>query len=419
MKGVLVVIDGVADEPCSVLGGKTPLQAAKTPNLDEIARKSKIEHSFVIKEGIAPESSSAVVSLLGYNPNYAPRGPLEARGLNVKLKNGDLVFRCNFGTIDDLQNLNIIDRRAGRTLSTEEAIILARAVNNEVKLPHGHKFELIPGVQHRAVLVIRGGHSANISNIDPAYSNAGHATGFLGGKFSFSKPLDDEEDSRLAADLVNSFARQAFEILNKHPLNIARAKKGLYSANFVFCRGAGNEPSKFKKLKGKWLCLGYMPLEIGIAYAAGMEVYKFKYPAMKGIDVYGNLYDGLKRAAKYAKRMLFWKKRRYDYFYIHFKETDVPGHDGKPHDKVKMLEILDSAFFSYLKKLIKKNDVKVVITPDHTTSCRKSAHASNPVPVLIYPSGKDKEEEKRFTEEEGLKGRRISWMNLVENNLLK
>ncbi len=418
MKGVLVVIDGIADEPCSTLAGKTPLQAAKTPNLDEIARKSRIEHSFVIKEGIAPESSAAVVSLLGYNPNYAPRGPLEARGLNVRLKNGDLVFRCNFGTIDDLQNMNIIDRRAGRTLSTEEAVILAHAVNERVKLPHGHKFELIPGVQHRAVLVIRGGHSANISNIDPAYG-AGHATGFQEGKFAFSKALDDEEDSKLAAELVNSFVRQAFEVLNNHPLNISRAKKGLYSANFVFCRGAGNEPSRFKKLKGRWLCLGYMPLEIGIAYAAGMEVYRFKYPAMNGIDVYGNLYDGLERAIKYAKRMLFWKKRKYDYFYIHFKETDVPGHDGKSHDKVKMLEIIDKGFFSFMKKFIKKGDVKLIVTPDHTTSCRKKAHAANAVPVMIYPSGKEPEEGKRFTEEEGLKGRRISWGNLIENNLMK
>src|SRR3972149_11950357 len=115
MKGVFVILDGVADLPCSVLGEKTPLESAKTPHLDEIAKKSRIDYCFTVKEGIAPESSAAVVSLLGYDPNFAPRGPIEARGLGIKLKNGDLAMRCNFATINDLTNLNILDIRTDRT----------------------------------------------------------------------------------------------------------------------------------------------------------------------------------------------------------------------------------------------------------------------------------------------------------------
>src|SRR3989338_4871596 len=107
MKGVFVIMDGVADQPCSVLNGKTPLEAAKTPNLDEIAKKSRIDHCYPIKEGIAPESSSAVVSLFGQDYNFAPRGPLEAMGAGIKFKKGDLVLRCNFATIDDLDNGDI------------------------------------------------------------------------------------------------------------------------------------------------------------------------------------------------------------------------------------------------------------------------------------------------------------------------
>ena len=129
MKGVFVILDGVADLPCSVLGDKTPLEYAKTPNLDEIANKSRIDYCFTVKEGVAPQSSSAIVSLLGYDPNFAPRGQIEAHGIGVKLKNGDLAFRCNFATIEGLDNLNIIDRRAGRTLTTKEAKILAKAIN--------------------------------------------------------------------------------------------------------------------------------------------------------------------------------------------------------------------------------------------------------------------------------------------------
>ena len=228
MKGVFVILDGVADLPCSALGDKTPLEVAETPNLDEIAKKSRIDYCYTVKEGIAPESSAAIVSLLGYNPNFAPRGPIETRGLGIKLKNGDLAFRCNFATIEDLESRNIIDRRAGRTLTTEEAKILARVINENVKLPY--KFEFHPSIQHRGVLVIRGGFSDNISNVDPAYSISGAREFSDGGKLSFSKSFDDEEDSKLSAELVNSFVRQSFEILDKHPINIARAKKGLYSA---------------------------------------------------------------------------------------------------------------------------------------------------------------------------------------------
>lgn len=167
MKGVFVILDGVADEPCSQLGDKTPLEAARTPNLDELANKSRMDYCFTVKEGVVPESSSAIVSLLGYDPNFVPRGPLEARGIGIKLKNGDLALRCNFATLDNMSNLKLIDRRVGRTLTTEEARILAKAINENVKLPF--KFEFYPSIQHRGVLVIRGGFSDNISNADPGY----------------------------------------------------------------------------------------------------------------------------------------------------------------------------------------------------------------------------------------------------------
>jgi 2,3-bisphosphoglycerate-independent phosphoglycerate mutase len=404
-----VIIDGAADEPCSALGQKTPLEAAKTPNLDFLAGKSRIDYCYSVKEGVAPESSSAVVSLLGYDPNFAPRGPLEAKGIGIKLKNGDLAFRCNFGTIDNLDNLNVLDRRAGRTLSTSEARELAKAINEKVKLQF--KFEFYPSIQHRGVLVIRGGFSDNISNADPGYSGRGALHSFGGEKLEFSKPLDEEDDSKLAAELVNSFVRQSYEVLSMHPVNIARIKKGLFAANVIFCRDAGSTPIKFKKLQGKWMALAYMPLEIGIAELAGMTTYKFKYPKMRGIDVYGNLYDGLNDAITYAKRMLWWYKNKYDYFYIHFKETDIPGHDNNPCDKVKMIELLDKRFFSYLKDFIGR--ARLVVTADHTTSCRQKAHTAAPVPVMTYPQ--EKESRRRFIESDAAKGKKIMGRNLLKN----
>lgn len=413
MKGIFVVIDGVADEPSDVLGGKTPLDAAKTPNLDFIARKSEIDYCYPIKKGVAPESSSAIVSLLGYDPSFAPRGPLEAQGAGVNIKKGDLVLRTNFATIDSIKDRNIIDGRAGRTLTTREARKLAEAVNNGVKLKY--KFEFIPTIQHRGVLVFRGGFSDNISNTDPRYG-MGVVSRSSSMKMKFSKPLDDEDDSKLSADLVNKFVRDSFEILDKNPVNLKRAKKGRYAANVILCRDAGNSPVSFKKIRGRWMALGYMPLEIGIAGACGMDVYKFKYPPLRGGDVYSLLYKGLKKAIGNAIAMLKRNKGKYDYFYIHLKETDVPGHDGRVEDKVKMIELIDKRFFSFLKRFGKNE--KIVVTADHTTSCKKRAHTANPVPVLFF-NPKHEGKGKRFTEENGLNGKKILGNDLLKETLFR
>jgi len=412
MKGIFVILDGVADEPCRVLGQITPLQAAKTPNLDFLAGKSKIDYCYTVKEGVVPESSSAVISLLGQDHRIAPRGPLEVAGMGIKLTKGDLAFRCNFASVDDAEG-DVLDRRAGRTLTTKDAIILAKAINDGVNLPF--KFEFYPGLQHRAVLVFRGGFSDNITNVDPDYGfGVAHASS---GKIKYSEPMDDEDDSKLSAELVNNFIRQSHEILDKHPLNINRAKKGFYSANFILCRGAGNYPVSFNKLKGKWMALGYTTLEKGIAQATRMDVYNIRYPKMKGIDVYSNLYDGLNVSLKGANKMLKRNYKKYDYFYIHIKETDIPGHDNKPLDKVKMIEIIDKKLLGFLRWFVCKNNVKLVLTADHTTSCNLKSHSDKPVPVLTYPHPSGKKGDWRFTEEEGLKGKKIVSRKLLDNCL--
>lgn len=419
MKGVFVILDGVADEPLNVLEGKTPLEVAEKPNLDGLTKGGKLDYCYPIKEGVAPESSSAVISLLGYDYRDAPRGSLEAQGAGVELKKGDLALRCNFASVDSLENEGeILDRRSGRTLSTKEAQILAKSVNEKVKLPF--KFEFVPTVQHRGVLIFRGGFSDNISGADSAYSDGKvQLKSDSDRKLVFTKPLDDDEDSKLSSDLVNAFMRHSHKVLDEHEINKARVRKGLYSANAIICRGAGNSPVKFKKLKGKWMALGYMPLEKGIAKAAGMDSYYFRYPKLKGMDVYENLHTGLKKSIKYAIKMLRRYRKKYDYFYIHFKETDIPGHDNKPLDKIKMIELLDQRFFRFLKDYI--GDGKLIVTADHTTSCKKKRHTADPVPVLLYNCSDRKEKEKvnSFSEKESLKGKKWIGNKLLENTLLK
>lgn len=411
MKGVFVILDGVADEPCKILGGKTPLEVAKTPNLDALCEKGKLDYCYPIKEGVAPESSSAVISLFGQDYRYAPRGILEAQGLGIPLKNGDLAFRCNFATIDSLEKGNVLDRRCGRTLSTKESAILAKEVNEKVNLPF--EFQFYPSVQHRGALVFRGGFSDNISGADAAYSEGKVKTGE--GKLIFSQPLDDEEDSKLSSDLVNAFMRKSYEVLKESNVNVIRKRKGLFPANMIISRGPGSSLIKYKKLKGKWMALGYMPLEKGIAKSFGMDIYRFRYPKMKDIDVYKNLELGLKKALKYSVKMLKRYKKRYDYFYVHIKETDTPGHDNMPLDKVRMIELIDERFFGFLRKYIGKE--KLIITADHTTSCRKKAHSAEPVPVLLYNLSEKKGNAKRFTEKEALGGKKWMGKKLLEGTL--
>lgn len=416
MKGILIILDGLADLPHPDLKNKTPLEISKTPHLDFFSNKGKIDYCYTVKEGVAPQSHNAVISLLGFDPNSVPRGPLEALGAKINLKNGDLSFRTNFGTITDLKTGEILDRRAGRTLTTKEAKILARAINDSVKLKH--PFEFHATNQHRGVLIFRGGFSDNITNVDPGYQK-GLALVSHKMKLRYSHPVDDEDDSQLSSELVNKFVRHSHNVLDNHPINIQRAKNGLHAANIILCRDPGNSPPRLKKLKGKWMALGYMPLEIGIARATKMDIYQFRYPKMKGTDIYKTLYSGLNKAIKYAIRMIKRNHKKYDYFYVHFKETDIPGHDNKPLDKIKMMEILDQRFFSFLQNFIPSSNplTKVVLTADHTTACKLKSHTDDPVPVLTYPHPKQKSNQQRFTEKQGLKGRKILARKLLDTTL--
>lgn len=403
MKGVFVVIDGVADEPCPLFEGKTPLEAAHTPFLDWFASRSSINYCHTVREGVAPEST-AILCLLGQDYSAVARGSLEALGAGIKLTRGDVAFRCNFATIDDLSSRNLLDRRAGRTLSTSEAQTLAQAVRSKVKLPCS--FDFVPTIQHRAVLVLRGGYSANISNTDSSF-NAGPP------KLLFSEALDDDENSRLTAEILNSFTRHSFEVLDAHPLNKKRAAKGLYAANCIICRDAGDDPARLPKLKGKWRSLAYMPLEKGIARALKMDVSSFDYPPLKDIDVYSNLYVALDKGLKEAAHMIAKYHQDYDYFFVHFKETDLPGHDNKPRDKKNMIERIDSQFFGFLQKFFEKHPAKLLVTADHTTSCRAKAHTSHPVPLLYYFPNLVEPGPQRFTESFAARGKRFLGKNVL------
>lgn len=397
MKGVLVIVDGMGDLPNRQLGDKTPLEAAHMPNADFLAARGEFGYMYPVKPGFIPESDEAIVSIFGNDLISSSRGQLEARGTDIKLVRGDLALRANFATIDSFKAGNIIDRRAGRTLTTGEAEILAKALNNQIKLACPFVFK--PTIGHRGALVFKGGFSDNISGNDLVYNNGATRSQ---DKITACKPLDDEENSQYTADVVNEFLEKVYEILNNHPVNEARRRRGELPANFILVRGAGIEIPKLK-LYRKWVSAAYMPLEIGFSKVCGMKTFGFTYPRLKKMDVYANLREGLAKACKFSIWVLRKNRKSADYAYIHIKETDIPGHDNKPVEKKEMLEYIDKTLFSFLRRFAPPNNIKVVITADHCTPCKLKNHSADPVPVLFYNQSIPKE--KNFCESEARKGK--------------
>ena len=396
MKGIFVIIDGIGDLPCKQFENKTPLEAAYTPNLDFLATRGELGYMYPVKPGFIPESDEAIVSIFGNNLISSTRGQLEARGTDLELTRGDLALRVNFATIDSFKKGNVIDRRAGRTLTTIEAEILAKALN-KIELPC--KFVFKPTIQHRAVLVFRGGFSDNFS---------GNDSGYIRGKIKQEdkitncKPLDEDENSQYTINIVNEFLGKAYEVLDKHPINQERRRKGLLPANYFLIRGPGIEVPKLKQYKN-WFSANYMPLEIGFSKISGITNFSFEYPKQKTLDSYKTLWEGLKKACKFSIKTIKKNYKKYDYAYIHLKETDIAGHDNKPLEKKEMIEHIDKTFINFLRKFAPPNKIKVVVTADHSTPCKLKDHSADPVPVLFYNNSIPKE--KKFCEEEAKKGK--------------
>ncbi len=401
-KLLYVVLDGVGDRPNPQLGGKTPLQYAHKPNIDWLADRGITGLVYTVGEGIAPESDVAVLSILGYDPfaYHTGRGVLEALGAGMDFEDGWLALRCNFATVDG--DLRIVDRRCGRTLTTSEAAELSKAINEEVKL-EGATFTFKSTVGHRGVLVIRrldGSLSSNITNTDPAYEKVGGlgvAKAKIEAKVSMCRPLDDSPEAAMAARLVNEFTVKAIEVLDKHQVNSERRRRGLLPANAILCRDAGHERPRLKSMSElyglRMACLAEMPVEKGIAVAAGMEV--IPIPSMSGeVEV-----DYRLRAESSLEAL-----SRYDGVYVHLKGPDEPGHDGDPLRKAKSVEDIDKYFFGALVEHLDLDVVVVVVTSDHATPCTLKAHSDDPVPIVIAGGGVEPDGVGKFDEESCRRG---------------
>jgi 2,3-bisphosphoglycerate-independent phosphoglycerate mutase len=400
-KILYVVLDGLGDRPVEELGGRTPLEAAKTPHLDSLAARGQTGLMDAIGPGIAPESDAAVMSILGYDVDryYTGRGPLESYGAGLEVRTGDLAWRANFGTVD--RDWTIVDRRVGRNLSDEEARELAAAVQSEVQLP-GASFRFRHTLGHRACLVVRrqgGTLSGQVDNCDPAYQRHGNFSVALadpGKRVLEARPLQDSEEARAAAELTNEFMRKSYELLDGHPVNRRRRAEGKMPGNMILLRDAGDRlpqmPSFQEQFGIRFASLVEMPVEIGIASLLGMGQVPVASTAEDPEWGYSDW------AAKTAASLTDW-----DGLYVHLKGPDVPGHDGDAAGKLLSVEQIDSFYFGPLMRRLDGEDFVVAVTADHSTPCELKAHSDDPVPVLIA-GGLEPEGTESFGEQEARSG---------------
>ncbi|MGA2572852.1 MAG: alkaline phosphatase family protein [Candidatus Methanomethylicaceae archaeon] len=382
---IYVLLDGLGDLPVKLFKGKTPLEAARHPFMNKLAKKAKTGVVYTVGKGIAPESDVAVISMLGYDPikTYTGRGPIEAFGAGMNMEKGDLAVRCNFATVDE--KMNILDRRCGRSLTTEEAVVLAEAVNRGVKLEsHPASFEFRSTVGHRAVLLIKpegAKLSGNVSNTDPAYQRmAGLGLSLKEFKNTVIKcePLDKTPEARRAAELLEEFTVKSNTVLKGHPVNARRVSAGKLPANAVLSRDAGSCLPKFKPVTEQYglefASMVEMPVERGIALLCGMDLIELPKPS-------GDLRIDYKKRAKMACELA----AAYDVIYIHIKGPDEPAHDGDCESKKKAIELIDAHFFKNLK--VDLENVAVAVTADHSTPCTLKSHSDDPVPFMISGCG--------------------------------
>ncbi len=385
-KIIYVILDGLGDLPHPGLGGKTPLQAAQSPLLDELAKSGQTGLMHTVGKDIAPESDIAVISILGYDAEkyYTGRGPLESYAEGLEVKDGDLAYRVNFATAGE--GKNIIDRRVGRNLTTEEATQLAKEINEKVELTSvaaGFKFKNTIG--HRGVLVIhprRGELSAEVTNTDPAYEKRGP---FGVAKQKFEDVLQEcrpvkgkanSQEALNAAKLTNEFVAKSRLVLEGSETNKKREAQGKLKANLILTRDAGNRLPKFPSIKEKFNlrfgCFVEMPVERGIALLTGMQIIEIPLPS-------GDLEKDYKLRAEKVLGVV----KEFDGLYIHIKGPDEPAHDGDYAKKKESIEAIDKYFFANLLPHLDMSCSIVCVSADHSTPCILKAHSADPVPVLV------------------------------------
>lgn len=378
MKYVVILGDGMADEPIESLDGKTPLDYAKTPCMDRMACQGTMGMVQNVPEGMAPGSDVANLSVLGYDPRrcYSGRSPLEALSVGVSMEPEDVIFRCNLVTLteqESYQEKKILDHSSGE-ISTEDADILMDSIRQAFD---SEDISFYTGTSYRHIMVWKQG---KVVPLEPPHDHLGTVIG----------PWLPQELK------LKEMMEKSFPILDTHPLNQQRALQGKNKANSLWFWGAGTKPSlqNFREKTGlKGAMISAVDLLKGIAVGAGMEVYRV--PGATGsIDTN---YEG--KAAAAAKALL---EDGCDFVYVHVEAPDEMGHQGLIPEKIRSIEDLDSRLIAPLKEALDASgeEYRMLILPDHPTPIRLRTHTGEPVPYLLFDSTRQEKKIAKFTEEE-------------------
>ncbi len=388
MKYVIVLGDGMADRPLEELQGMTPLEYAKTPNMDKLAAEGEIGMVHTIPDGMSPGSDTANLSVLGYDPKiyYSGRSPLEALSIGVDMKPTDVSLRCNIVTLSEeeekYEDKKILDHSSGE-ISTEDAAVLLDAVRKELETD-GYKFYV--GTSYRHLLIWDQG---KILELTPPHDVLGQTIGqYL--------PSDD---------MLSAMMKKSYDILKGHPINIERKKQGLNPANSCWFWGAGTRPalSSFQEKTGlKGAMVSAVDLLKGIAVGASM-----KNIFVEGAN--GGLHTNYEGKAKAAVDIL--TKENYDFVYVHVEAPDEMGHQGSVEKKVKAIEFLDERVIAPIKAGLEQSgeEFRMLVMPDHPTPISIRTHTGDDVPYLLYDSRKTQSQTWKYNEREAAQsGNRIA-----------
>ena len=380
MKYIVILCDGMADEPLEELDGRTPLEAARTVNMDRLAADSEIGMVRTVPEGMAPGSDTANLSVIGYDPRkyYSGRSPLEALSIGAEMGENDVSFRCNLVTLseeeDRYEDRVILDHSSGE-IPTEEAAALVEALREGLGR-EGYTFYV--GTSYRHLLIQKDG---KVTDLTPPHD-------ILTKRIGEYLP----EDPVLREMMVRSY-----EILKDHPVNVKRRAEGKNPANSAWFWGAGTRPAlpSFEEKTGvKGAMISAVDLLKGIAAGSGMHNI-----IVEGAN--GGLHTNYAGKARAAVKAL--TEDGYDFVYVHIEAPDEMGHQGSAEDKIKAIEYIDDQVIGPVADALRGAgvDFRMLILPDHPTPVRVRTHTSDPVPYLLYDSTKAQEGCSVYSEKTG------------------
>ena len=382
MKYIVILADGMADYPVDELGSKTPMQVAKKPNIDSLCSLSEVGLVKNVPENLPAGSDVANLSAMGYDPQkyYTGRSPLEAVSMGIDIKQTDMIFRCNVVNVtEDEENYEdkIITDHSADEITTEESRVLIEAIQQAFG---NEEFAFYPGVSYRHALVWSDGPDE--FELTPPHDILERTVGNYLPKGANSAKLLE-------------MMKKSYDILNNHPINLARKERGLKKANSIWIWGEGRKPSleSFEKIHGiKGSVISAVDLIKGIGICAGLNSIEVE-------GATGNVHTNFEGKARACLEAL---KNGDDYVFVHMEAPDEAGPRAEIDNKVKSIELIDEKVVGFLKNELSHLgiDYRMLILPDHPTPIRLRTHTRDAVPYMIYDSTQNKTTDiTSFTEE--------------------